>query len=189
MDYRIAYIFNHTTPDSPRAESHRWLPWAQRLNAAEQTRVAQAQTILLVKGALRRLPNAQETRLTLGALVYLAERYDGVIFDLLTLEAVSAKTLRQRLASPSALAPQIRFIRARQGVRKGLRTVGLPKYGYPDLFLASLKPKSDAHVLSKAADALLERRAFDKSLSVVPCPVSQFDYGCYEVVRALASKR
>ena len=79
MDYRIEYVFNHASPSSNETELHRIRPWAKRMSAADQERLNRAQTILLVKGDLKRLPNAQETRLTLAALVFLAERYDGVV--------------------------------------------------------------------------------------------------------------
>ena len=94
MDYRIEYVFNHTTLDSPEAEFEQLKPWMKRLPQDAKERVYTAQTLLLVKGALDRLPNAQETRLTLAALVFLAEKYTGVIFDLLNRQALTAAQRR-----------------------------------------------------------------------------------------------
>ncbi len=181
MDYRIEYIFNHASPSSKEAELHRIRPWAKRISSADQARLKRAQTILLVKGDLQRLPNAQETRLTLAALVFLAERYDGVVFDLLNREALGAKSLRHRLMNRGGLAPQIRLIGVRVDRRLGIRTVGLPKYGLPDLFLASRQPKQHAKRLSEVVDALLESRALPQGVSLSPCVGTKLDYGCYEV--------
>ena len=180
MDYRIEYVFNHATPSSTEAEMPRVQPWAKRLSAVDQVRLAHAQTILLVKGDLVRLPNAQETRLTLAALVFLAERYDGVVFDLLNREALGATALRQRLIKSGTLPPQIRLIGARVDTRPGIRTVGLPKYGLPDLFLASRQPRQHAKRLSEIVDALLESRGLPNGVSLKPCVGTKLDYGCYE---------
>ena len=181
LDYRIEYVFNHTTPSATNAEMHRLRPWAKTLSSSDRRRLQNARTLLLVKGSLARLPNAQETRLTLAALVYLAEKYDGVIFDLLTREAIGVSDLRSRLTPPARLPPQIRLIGVRNQERTGLRTVGLPKYGFPDLFLKTTTPKKHIRTLSAVANALLVPKPLPPWVRLMPCEGGQFDYGCYEV--------
>jgi hypothetical protein len=182
MDYRIEYVFNHTTPDSPDAEMENVRPWLKRLSQGDRDRVAKAQTVLLVKGSLQRLRNSQETRLTLAALTFLAETYDGVVFDLLNRQALSAQDLRQKLTDPDGLAPQVRFIGASVDGKRGVRSVGLPKYGLFDVFLASAQPRKAARDLAVVVDALLKGKLLPMSLKLENCVSTKLDYGCYQVL-------
>lgn len=183
MDYRIEYVFNHTTPDSPEAELEQLTPWMKRLPKDAQARVRTAQTLLLVKGTLDRLPNAQETRLTLAALVFLAERYNGVVFDLLNRQALTAAEIRTRLSASQGLAPQVRLIGALVDGHKGIRSVGLPKYGLFDVFLASADPRQDSTQLGMVIDILLNGEPLPSAVDLKPCKSTRLDYGCYRVFR------
>ncbi len=183
MDYRIEYVFNHTTPDSPEAELEQLKPWMKRLPKDAKARVKTAQTLLLVKGTLDRLPNAQETRLTLAALVFLAEQYNGVVFDLLNRQALTAAEIRTRLSATQGLAPQVRLIGALVDGQKGIRSVGLPKYGLFDVFLASADPRQDSTQLGMVIDALLKGDPLPQTVRLNPCKSTRLDYGCYRVLR------
>ena len=183
MDYRIEYVFNHTTPDSPEAELEQLTPWMKRLPKDAKARVRTAQTLLLVKGTLDRLPNAQETRLTLAGLVFLAERYNGVVFDLLNRQALTAAEIRTRLSSSQGLAPQVRLIGALVDGHKGIRSVGLPKYGLFDVFLASADPREDSAQLGMVIDTLLKGDPLPSTVDLKPCKSTRLDYGCYRVLR------
>lgn len=182
MDYRIEYVFNHTTPDSSDAEMENVRPWLKRLSQGDRARVANAQTILLLKGSLQRLRKGQETRLTLAALTFLAETYDGVVFDLLNRQALSAQDLRQKLTDPAGLAPQVRLIGALVDGKSGVRSVGLPKYGLFDVFLAASRPRKAAQDLAVVVDALLQGKRLPISLKLEPCASTKLDYGCYKVL-------
>jgi hypothetical protein len=181
MDYRIEYVFNHTTPGSPDAELDRVQPWLKRLDEADRKRVGNAQTILLVKGSLERLPNAQETRLTLSALAFLSETYNGVVFDLLNRQAISARDIRRKLTDPNGLPPQVRLIGAAVDGQRGIRSVGLPKYGLFDVFLASSRTRQGAKRLGAVVDALLEGKPMPPTIQLKPCGSTKLDYGCYQV--------
>ena len=116
-----------------------------------------------------------------GFDVHLAETYDGVILDLLNREALSAQTLRTRLETETALPPQIRIIGGRVDRRAGIRTVGLPKYGFPDLFYQTNHPRRDVTKLSAVVDALLTSTALPAHVRLKQCRTTTFDYGCYEL--------
>ena len=102
MDYRIEYVFNHTTPNAQNAELHLIKPWLKRLRQFDRARVSQAKTVLLVKGDLFRLPTSQEVRLTLAGLLFLAETYNGVVVDLLSRKALGTSDLRTLLEAPTS---------------------------------------------------------------------------------------
>lgn len=183
LHYRVEYIFNHGDPANPETEYRRLMSWTKRLTPAAAAKAESAKTLLLVKGTLKRLPQSQDVRLTLAALVFIAEKYDGVILDLLNRRAHTSIDLRKVLLATPSLGIQVRIIGARQGDRRGIRSVGLPKYGYPDLFLATVRPKQDALFLASVVDGLLKVSPMPDGIAMRPCRASDYDFGCYEIHR------
>ncbi|MGB0646155.1 MAG: hypothetical protein ACPGQS_03210 [Bradymonadia bacterium] len=181
MDYRIEYVFNHTTPNAKNAEMHLIKPWLKRLSRTERSRASQAKTVLLVKGNLFRLPNSQDVRLTLAGLLFLAETYDGIIVDLLSRKAMAATELRTLLEAPGRLASQIRFVGGRVDGQLGVRTAGLPKYGFPDVFLPTETPTTAVKRLGLVVDALMTGEALPSGVSPRRCKKSRLDFGCYRI--------
>lgn len=183
LDYRVEYVFNHGDPANPETEYRRLLAWTKRLTPAAVAKAKSAKTLLLVKGTLKRLPQAQDVRLTMAALVFIAEKYDGVILDLLNRRAHTPSELREALLANDRLETQVRIIGAREGDQRGIRSVGLPKYGYPDLFLATVSPREDAIFLASVVDGLLKISPMPGGIALRPCRTTDYDFGCYEIHR------
>ena len=184
MNYRVEYVFNHTTPRNEEAKFHTFKSWLKDMPKRTLKRLESAKTLLLVKGTLPRLAEAQELRLTLAALVFLAERYEGIVFDLLNRKAYDAPSLRWRLENETGLIDQVKFRTASVNQRRGLRTVGLPKYGWPDIFLATTRTREGLDTLRAIVDIFLRSPKDIERSRFKSCGDEVFDYGCVELIPA-----
>ena len=94
---------------------------------------------------------------------------------------MAASDLRKVLETPGGIGPQIRLIGARVDGLLGVRTAGLPKYGFPDIFLPTNKPATDVNRLGSVVDALLTGQPVPIGVSLRKCEGSNLDFGCYRI--------
>ena len=89
------------------------------------------------------LGGGNHIRLVALAALYIAEKYDGVIVDLLTRKAWSPESWRRAISASQIKANQTRIVRQRGGKSGGrIRSLGWLKFGLPDVVLRDI-PTAD----------------------------------------------
>ena len=181
FDYRVEFSFNHSDPSQPDTQFHQIRRWADRLPQMEQLKVQKAKTLVLIQGALRPLKNDMQVRFALATLLFLCERYNGVAFDLLTRKALSTSMLRTRLTAKLDLFQSIRFGRIKIDGKKGFRSLGLPMFGYPDVFTHSASDAESKRLLIAFLQHLHAHGTRPSWARLQPCDSERLDFGCLHI--------
>ncbi|MEE2789907.1 MAG: hypothetical protein VX589_21375 [Myxococcota bacterium] len=121
----------------------------RRLNALLKTlpniERQRAQTAVLgvsVRSSGQTLTGAAQIRLVGAAVLYIAERHDGVIIDLLARRAWTSRSWRAELQRQQLSKLQSRVVGTKRGAVGQVRTVGWLKFGLPDIVMNEVPLKA-----------------------------------------------
>ncbi len=111
------------------------------LPPAERAKAEAATLAVSLRSAAAPLLAGGQIRLVGTAALYVADRHDGIVLDLLARRAWTAAEWAAELKGAALSAGQVRLIRRRaaDGTLM-LLTRGNPKYGAPDLLMAGIDP-------------------------------------------------
>lgn len=185
-DYKIDIELDFADLPHPSLPQARLAPLLRRLTAPVIERAHDAQLAISVRSRSVSLPEGEHIRLVGAAVLQIAERYDGVVIDLLAQRAWSTDAWRRELTSNRLSSRQVRLVRQPLATGVRLRTRGHLKYGLPDLELDVTAPHETGgqQRLVKAQSTLLRGgRLAVKSTS--KCLGAGYDGDCLRLATRL----
>ncbi len=192
-DYALDITLDFADLPHPLFSPKRMAALHAQLPANVRAKAKSAQLIVLMRSTAPVLPNGGHIRLAGAAALYAAEKYDGIVFDLLSNRAYTACQWRRLLSAPT-LVPQHRVVVSTRGDRSRLMTRGHARLGLPDLLMFT--PTSTLGAARRRFDRVhkallkMERAQAGQSLMIgakkvllTPCTPQRrrFDAGCIQV--------
>ncbi len=112
-----------------------------RLPRDIRQRALEANTAVFMRSRIPILPDGNHIRLVGTAVLYAAEKFEGVILDLVSQRAWTAAQWREEIQRDGLSPRQVRIIRkkASDGTLT-FQTLGLAKFGAPELVMANIEP-------------------------------------------------
>ncbi|MCB9535549.1 MAG: hypothetical protein H6704_04725 [Myxococcales bacterium] len=159
-DYALDVELDFADLPHPRFSTERLAPILAALPPAERAKAEQATLGVLFQSRVDALPDGNHIRLAGAAALYAADRYDGVVVDLLARRAWTPAAWHAELAGPALSDRQRRFVRAGDT----LLTRGNPKFGAPDVRVVGVTKANLA--AAQARFAALDRRALARGGAV-----------------------
>lgn len=182
-NYKIDIELDFADLPHPALPRTRLTPLLRRLPASAGRRAEKARLAVSVRSRSESLPDGEHLRLIGAAVLHIAERYDGIIIDLLAQRAWSPAAWRREISGPRLSSRQTRLVsrRTSQGVQ--LRTRGHLKYGLPDLELNVRETElSEGKVALARAQGALLRRGPGGLQSSLSCRGAGYDGECIRLV-------
>ncbi len=159
-DYALDVELDFADLPHPRFSAERLAPLLAGLPPAERAEAERAALGVLFQSRVDALPGGNHIRLAGAAALYAADRYDGVVVDLLARRAWTPAAWHAELAGPQLSDRQRRFVRAGDT----LLTRGNPKFGAPDVRVAGVTAANLA--AAQARFAALDARALARGAAV-----------------------
>ncbi|MEE2789509.1 MAG: hypothetical protein VX589_19375 [Myxococcota bacterium] len=145
-DYRLDIELDFADLPHPAFSRSRLSRLLKTLPARDR-QIGEAATLgVSVRSAGSTLTGAAQVRLVGLAVLAIAERYDGVIIDLLARRAWTPAAWRAELLRPQLSAKQVRVVGKLRAARGQLRTLGWLKFGLPDLVIREVPAQSMGEV-------------------------------------------
>lgn len=188
-DYALDVELDFADLPHPRFSAERLAPILAALPPAERAKADEAALGVLFQSRVDALPDGNHVRLAGAAALYAADRYDGVVVDLLARRAWTPAAWHAELAGARLSDRQRRFVRAGDT----LMTRGNPKFGAPDVRVVGVTKANlaaararfaalDAHALARGG-AVGDRVALPggDTVTLAPCGSPPPDAECVQV--------
>lgn len=188
-DYALDVELDFADLPHPRFSTERLAPLLAALPPAERAKAEAATLGVLFQSRVDALPDGNHIRLAGAAALYAADRYDGVVVDLLARRAWTPAAWHGELTAPRLSDRQRRFVRAGDA----LLTRGNPKFGAPDVRVVGVTEHNlaaaqarfaalDAHVLARGG-VVGERVTLpgDAPVTLAACGRPPADADCVQV--------
>ena len=152
--YRVDFGVDFAQLPHPALDPAQLAGMLEKLPAEAQALAASAKLAVFVRGDARLLPQGNQIRLTGLVPLQIADRWDGVILDLVARRAWTRDQWHAELSAPALSERQMRFVtRDDAGGTKWLLTRGNPKFGLPDLEMRGVAPAALAAARAKLSTA------------------------------------
>ena len=158
-DYKVDVELDFARLPHTMLPIQRLLPLLKTLTPDDQAKARSAPLAVSVRSESKTLPRDAHIHLVGAAVLRIAERYNGVVIDLLARRAFSASAWRSELAGSSLSRVQYRWAQRRlSDGRFQLLSRGNVKFGVPDLVVGPFLPRERAKaqaIFRRAHAALL----------------------------------
>lgn len=143
-DYRVDVELDFASLPHPKLSAKRLHPMLRNLPAAAKKRSDEAVLAVSIRSRSQTLPLGNHIRLVGAAVLRAAERYNGVIVDLLARRAYTADSWRREISRENLSARQIRIAKRRAPNGRILfLSRGHIKYGAPDVVVGPFRPDQE----------------------------------------------
>ena len=195
-DYKVDIELDFATLPHEKLPARMLNPILKGLSPERRAAAARATLAVSFRSHNQTLPAANHLRLVGAAVLRAAERYDGIVVDLLSRRAYTAKAFRTHLVS-SRLNEEAISIK-RRPLKDGRHLVisrGQIKLGLPDFVIGPFS-SGDTPLLNQISAILrrdisleqtqlgAERRVSGVYWQYLPCPKLGFDGRCIHLSRA-----
>lgn len=177
-DYRLNIDLDFADLPDPRVSAKAFEALAAQLPPAAAAQARAAKVAVFFRSDAGVLPGDDHIRLAGLAALYAAERWNGVVYDLIARRAWTAAELAAELSGPSLHREKQTRIQRRNDPRGGtwLLTRGEPKWGLPDLQVRGVakgdEAKAEAWLVGvRTALRARDGAAPDDTLTVAGQPV------------------
>lgn len=199
-DYKVDIELDFATLPHSMLPARMLEPILRELTAKQRAKAARATLAVSFRSRNHTLPAANHLRLVGAAALRAAERYDGIVVDLLSRRAYTANAFRTHLMS-SRLPGEVTTIK-RRPLKDGRHLVisrGQIKLGLPDFVIGPLTPDEQRSldmllamlrrdISSEQAQLGMVRQIAGESWRYVSCPKLGFDGRCIHLRRAARSR-
>ena len=186
-NYQLQYVTDFA--DLPHAEfsEARVKPMVAELPEGARELASTARLAVVVRSDTGLLPGEGHVRLAGLVALSIADKFGGVVVDLMARRAYTADGWHAVLASSTLGAEQVRLVSRKQpDGTVVLHSRGLPKFGLPDIEWAGLGESQAAQMRGRFIDALTQlRRGGPNSMELGACTAQgiQWDAGCASLAR------
>ena len=137
-DYRLDIELDFADLPHPAFPQRRLNRLLKTLPTETRQRAQSAVLGVSVRSSGHTLSGAAQIRLVGAAALYIAERYNGVIIDLLARRAWTSQSWRAELQRQQLSGLQSRVVVMKQGALRQVRTLGWLKFGLPDIVMTKV---------------------------------------------------
>ncbi len=182
-DYQIDVELDFADLPHPSLPSAILNPIIARLPEQTRARIPEAHLAISVRSKVQTLPQGGHVRLVGSAVLFIAEKYDGIIIDLLAQRAWRPAEWRAELSAASLSNRQTKLVVSRlSDDRLRLRSRGNLKFGVPDMELDVSRSKvNEAKRRFSRAQRRIVSGEHVKSAYGVTCAGSGYDGACLKL--------
>jgi hypothetical protein len=183
--YKVDFSVDFADLPHPAVDQAQLAPMLKTLSAEAQALAASAKLAVFVRSDAKLLPRGDHLRLTGLVPLSIADKWDGVIIDLIARRAWTKDQWRAELAAERLSDKQLRMVtRDDADGKKWLLTRGNPKFGLPDLEMRGI-PAADLEP-ARARFSKLQQRLHAQGPAeapATPCtgPKGTYDADCRSV--------
>jgi hypothetical protein len=180
--YKVDFSVDFADLPHPAVDPAQLAPMLKTLSAEAQALAASAKLAVFVRSDAKLLPHGDHLRLTGLVPLSIADKWDGVIVDLIARRAWTKDQWRAELAAERLSDKQLRMVtRDDTDGKKWLLTRGNPKFGLPDLEMRGI-PAAELEP-ARAKFSKLQQRLHAQGPSLAPAgpctgPKGTYDADC-----------
>jgi hypothetical protein len=186
-NYRLNYVTDFADLPHPEFAEGRVKPMVAELPEGARELAGTARLAVVIRSDAGLLPNEGHIRLAGLVALAVADKFGGVVLDLMARRAYTADAWHATLAASNLGAEQVRLVARKQpSGQVVLHSRGMPKFGLPDLELAGLQPTQVDLMRDRFIEAVMAlRRGGPNALDVGPCTDQgiTWDAGCASLAR------
>ena len=158
--YRVDFTVDFADLPHPSVDAAQVASMIKALPQNQRAAAEKAKLAVFIRSDTRLLPQDAHVRLAGLVPLYVADRWGGVVLDLMARRAWTADEWQAELAAPALGDKQVRLVtREDEGGGHWLLSRGNPKFGVPDLEMRGISPAGLADARGRFVAAMRTLRA------------------------------